>query len=154
MLEHFRILGVNMNIKVHFLHSLLDQSPENIRDIGNEQGEQFHHDIKTTEKRYQGRCDIKMMAEYCWNLKRDKPDSGYSKKSKKTQIFPTLKTIFWTFRINNDFLSFIWNLYLFDLTKSNLVKNFLRVFFSVWYWISSDLEAKYFPNKGSMWKEN
>ena len=154
MLEHFRILGINMNIKVHFLHIHLDQSPENIRDIGNEQGEQFHHDIKTTEKRYQGRCHIKMMAEYCWNLKRDKPDSGYSKKSKKTQIFPTLKTIFWTFRINNDFLSFIWNLYLFDLTKSNLVKNFLRVFFSVWYWISSDLEAKYFPNKGSVWKEN
>ena len=154
MLEHFRILGINMNIKVHFLHIHLDQSPENIRDIGNEQGEQFHHDIKTTEKRYQGRCHIKMMAEYCWNLKRDKPDSGYSKKSKKTQIFPTLKTIFWTFRINNDFLSFIWNLYLFDVTKSNLVKNFLRVFFSVWYWISSDLEAKYFPNKGSMWKEN
>ena len=107
MLEHFRILGINMNIKVHFLHIHLDQSPENIRDIGNEQGEQFHHDIKTTEKRYQGRCHIKMMAEYCWNLKRDKPDSGYSKKSKKTQIFPTLKTIFWTFRINNDFLSFI-----------------------------------------------
>ena len=154
MLEHFRILGINMNIKVHFLHIHLDQSPENIRDIGNEQGEQFHHDIKTTEKRYQGRCHIKMMAEYCWNLKRDKADSGYSKKSKKTQIFPTLKTIFWTFRINNDFLSFIWNLYLFDVTKSNLVKNFLRVFFSVWYWISSDLEAKYFPNKGSMWKEN
>ena len=154
MLEHFRILGINMNIKVHFLHIHLDQSPENIRDIGNEQGEQFHHDIKTTEKRYQGICHIKMMAEYCWNLKRDKPDSGYSKKSKKTQIFPTLKTIFWTFRINNDFLSFIWNLYLLDVTKSNLVKNFLRVFFSVWYWISSDLEAKYFPNKGSMWKEN
>ena len=154
MLEHLRILGINMNIKVHFLHIHLDQSPENIRDIGNEQGEQFHHDIKTTEKRYQGRCHIKMMAEYCWNLKGDRPDSGYSKKSKKTQIFPTLKTIFWTFRINNDFLSFIWNLYLFDLTKSNLVKNFLRVFFSVWYWISSDLEAKYFPNKGSVWKEN
>ena len=91
MLEHFRILGINMNIKVHFLHSHLDQSPENIRDIGNEQGEQFHHDIKTTEKRYQGRCHIKMMAEYCWNLKRDKPDSGYSKKSKKNANFPHIK---------------------------------------------------------------
>ena len=130
MLGNFRIPGISMSIKVHFLHSHQDQFPENLDDVSNEQSERFHQDIKTMEERYQGRWDIKMMADYCWNLKHDKPDSEHSRKSWKYKFLSTLKTIFWTFRINNDLLSFIWNLYLFDVTKNNLVKNFfLKEFF-------------------------
>uniref|UniRef100_A0A1B0DGY2 Uncharacterized protein n=1 Tax=Phlebotomus papatasi TaxID=29031 RepID=A0A1B0DGY2_PHLPP len=35
------------------------------------QGERFHQDILTTEKRYQGRWNPKMMAEYVWLLVRE-----------------------------------------------------------------------------------
>ena len=39
MLGYFRILGMNLSIKVHFLYSHLDQFLENLRDVSNEQGE-------------------------------------------------------------------------------------------------------------------
>ena len=38
-LGNFRILGTNMSIKVNFLHSHLDQFPENLGDVSDEQGE-------------------------------------------------------------------------------------------------------------------
>ena len=79
MLRNFRILGINMSIKVHFLHSHQDRIPENLGDVSDAQGERFPEDIKTMEERYQERLDIKMMADYCWNLKRDVPDSKHSR---------------------------------------------------------------------------
>ena len=94
MLGNFRIPGISMSIKVHFLHSHQDQFPENLDDVSNEQSERFHQDIKTMEERYQGRWDIKLMADYCWNLKHDKPDSEHSRKSWKYKFLSTLKTMF------------------------------------------------------------
>ena len=41
MLGNFRIRGINMSIRVHFLHSHLDRFPENLCDVSNEQGNQF-----------------------------------------------------------------------------------------------------------------
>ena len=64
MLGNFRIVGINMGVKVNFLHNHLDRFPENLGDVGNEQGERFQQDIKTMGERYQGRLDIKMMADY------------------------------------------------------------------------------------------
>ena len=49
MLEKFRILGCNMSIKIHFLHSYLDYFPENLGDVSEEQGERFHQDIQSME---------------------------------------------------------------------------------------------------------
>ena len=54
MLGNFRILGITMSIKVHFLHSQLALFLENLGDASDEQGERFHQDIKTMEERYQG----------------------------------------------------------------------------------------------------
>ena len=88
MLGNFRTLGIHMSIKVHFLHNHLNRFPENLGDVSDEQGERFHQDIKTIEGRYQGRWDIKMMADYCWNLKRDVPDSKHSRKSRKRRFLP------------------------------------------------------------------
>ena len=76
ILGNLRTLGINMNIKVHFLHSHLDGFPENVGDVSEEQDERFH----------QGRENIKMMADYCWNLKCDVPDSKHSKKSRKRKF--------------------------------------------------------------------
>ena len=60
MLGNFRILSINMSIKVDFLHSHLDRFPENFGNISDEQAERFHQDIKTMVERYQGRRDIKI----------------------------------------------------------------------------------------------
>ena len=83
MLEHFRELGCNMSIKVHYLHSHLDRFPENLGDKSEEQGERFHQDLKIMEERYQGRWDTHMMADYCWNLKRDCSNKVHSRSSHK-----------------------------------------------------------------------
>ena len=61
-----------MNLKLHFLNSHLDYFPENICDYSKEPGERFHQDLKEMDRRYQGRWDINMLADYCWVLKRDK----------------------------------------------------------------------------------
>ena len=83
MLKKFNKLGCNMSIKIHFLHSHLDYFPENLGAVSEEQGERFHQDIKEMEKRYQGRWNVNMLADYCWMLKRDNPNYVYSRKSVK-----------------------------------------------------------------------
>ena len=40
------------------------------------------------ETRYQGRWDAVMMADYCWNLKRDLPVAQHSRSSKKRKFKP------------------------------------------------------------------
>lgn len=39
--------GLNMSLKIHFLHSHLDFFPENLGDVSDEHGERFHQEIKT-----------------------------------------------------------------------------------------------------------
>ena len=57
MLLNFSAFGAKMSIKLHYLFSHLDYFPENLGDVSKEQGERFHQDIRTMEKRYQGRWD-------------------------------------------------------------------------------------------------
>ena len=51
-------------------------------------GERFPQDLKEMETRYQGRWDAVMMADYCWNLKRDLPAAEHSRSSKKRKFKP------------------------------------------------------------------
>jgi len=85
LLASLQELGCNMSLKVHFLHSHLDHFPESLRAMSEEQGERFHHDLKTMEKRYQGRWNKNMMADYYWGLKRD-ITSTYSRKALKRKF--------------------------------------------------------------------
>ena len=64
LIKSFHSLGCNMGIKLHFLHSHLDKSPENLGDVSDEQGERLRQNIKTMEKCYQGRWDRHMLADY------------------------------------------------------------------------------------------
>ncbi|UYV72233.1 POLD1 [Cordylochernes scorpioides] len=41
-LSSYQALGVNMSIKVHYLHSHLDKFPDNLGAYSDEQGERFH----------------------------------------------------------------------------------------------------------------
>jgi hypothetical protein len=93
MLNYFQTLGCNMSLKVHFLYSHLDYFPNNLGDFSEEQGERFHQDIKEMERRYQGRYDIHMMADYCWSLKRD--ESSNYKRMSMTRDFENKRARFY-----------------------------------------------------------
>jgi hypothetical protein len=52
---------------------------ENLGDVSEEQGERFHQDILTMEKRHQGKLTSSMLAYYCWTLTMYlKPNTGES----------------------------------------------------------------------------
>ena len=63
MITEFRTLVCLMNLKLHFLHSHLDEFPDNLEDFGKEQSVRFHQDVKIMETRYQRRWDENMMAD-------------------------------------------------------------------------------------------
>lgn len=85
MTENFKELGCLMNLKIHFLDSHLDWYPKNLGDYSEEQGERFHQDIKKMERRYQGRWNENMMADYYWTL--EKRYTTKREKAKKTNAF-------------------------------------------------------------------
>lgn len=74
--SNFQKMKCLMNFKLHLLDSHLDYFPENLGDYSEEQGERFHQDLKEIERRYQGRWDVNMMADYCWLLKRETVETG------------------------------------------------------------------------------
>ena len=75
-----------MSLKMHFLHSHLRFFPKNLGAVSDEEGERFHQDIMTMEKRYQGFWNESMMGDFCWMLYRDDPSKGYKRKSLKTHF--------------------------------------------------------------------
>jgi len=72
-----------MSPKTHFLHPHLDFFPENCGEVSDEQGERFHQDISSIEKRYQGNWNCAMLADYCWTLARDTPTMEYKRQAKR-----------------------------------------------------------------------
>ena len=64
LLASLQELRCNMSVKVHFLHSHLDYFSENLGAMSEDQGERFHRDLKTMEKKYQGRWNKSVMADY------------------------------------------------------------------------------------------
>jgi hypothetical protein len=70
-----------MSLKIHFLYSHLDFFPDNLGAVSDEHGERFHQDIASMEKQYQGKWSPSMLADYCWTLKRDVPQTKYARKS-------------------------------------------------------------------------
>ena len=80
-LQSYQKLGCNISLKIHFLHLHLDFSPENCGAVGDEHGERFHQDISSVEKRYQGKLNCAMLANYCWTLARDAPTMEYKRQA-------------------------------------------------------------------------
>lgn len=79
-----------MLLKLHFLHSNLDFFPDNMGSVSDEHRERFHQDVSTFEKRFQGRWEPAMLADYCWSLLRYTSASEYKRTashSKKTTPF-------------------------------------------------------------------
>ena len=69
-----------MSLKLHFLHSHLSFFPEN-GDVSDEHGERFHQSIARMENRYKGKWSPAMLADFCWNLQRDEPNTTYKRKA-------------------------------------------------------------------------
>ena len=88
MLTAFRNLDCNTSVMMQYLFSYMDRFPENLGSLSDEQGERFHQDLKEMETRYQGRWDAVMIADYCWNLKRDLSAAEHSRSSKKRKFKP------------------------------------------------------------------
>lgn len=86
MLAKFKDLGCSMSLKVHFLNSHIDYFPENLGAVSEEQGERFHQDIKEMERRYQGRWNVNMIADYCWSIHRDEPQADYKRKCGRRSV--------------------------------------------------------------------
>ena len=57
LLKSLQVIGTNMSIKGQCLHSHQGKFSDNYSDVSDEQGEQFHQDIKRMEEHYQGWWD-------------------------------------------------------------------------------------------------
>ena len=81
--QNYRKLCANMSMKMHFPHSHLGNIFENCGYLSDEQSETFHQHIQVMEEICQGCWKKRMMADYCWSLKRDKLYQHHLKKSRK-----------------------------------------------------------------------
>lgn len=71
MLMAFKKIGVNMSLKIHFLHSHLDMLAVQLPSESDEHGERFHQQILDMEKRYKGKRVDRMLADFCWYISQD-----------------------------------------------------------------------------------
>lgn len=82
LLDAYHDMGCKMSLKLHFLKNHLSFFHKNLGHVSDEHGERFHQDIALIEKRYKGKKNVNMLADYCWTLKRDKPINSYKRKRK------------------------------------------------------------------------
>jgi hypothetical protein len=75
-------MGVNMSLKIHFLHSHWDFFRENLGSTSDEQGERFHHDLNFFGDQHKGFWDESMLGDYCWSVIRETDAENYKKQSK------------------------------------------------------------------------
>ncbi len=80
LLKSYKILGCKMSLKVRFLHSHLSFFPENCGAVSDEHGERFHQQIAQMEKRYAGKWNPSMLADYCSTLIRETPEDAYKRR--------------------------------------------------------------------------
>jgi len=77
LLTSYKAMGCKMSLKIHFLESHLDFFPENLSEVSDKHSERFHQVIMVMEKQYQGKWTSSMLADYCWTLQKDVPDTKY-----------------------------------------------------------------------------
>jgi hypothetical protein len=64
-------LGNQISLKIHFLYSHLDFTPNNLGAVSDEQSKRFQHTVSIMEQYYQGRWNQAMIEDYCWFFQRD-----------------------------------------------------------------------------------
>ena len=84
--DAYEKMGCRMLLKLHVLHSRIDEFKHNMGDYLEEQGERFHQDVKSFEERYKGQYNESMMGDYIWNLVRES-ELTYNRQSRKKTSF-------------------------------------------------------------------
>jgi hypothetical protein len=80
-IQSYDVVGLNMSLKIYFLHSHLDFVPQNLGAVRDEHRGNFHQDIARMEKRYQGKWSLNMLSDYCWIIIMDVPETNYKRKA-------------------------------------------------------------------------
>lgn len=83
VLKAYQLMGTRMSLKMHFLHSHLDFYPHWTWSMS---ATSMRKDIIVMEKRYQGKCNPSMMADYSLLLQRE-TDVQHERKSKGLKHF-------------------------------------------------------------------
>ena len=86
LLDAYEEMGSRMSLKLHVLHSHIDEFKDNMGDCSKEQGERFHQDVKLFEERYKDQYNERIMKDYIWNLVRESKLT-YNRQSRKKTSF-------------------------------------------------------------------
>ena len=86
LLQSYQKLGSYVSLKIHFLQSHLDFFLENCGAVSDEHGERFDQHISSMEKRYQGKWNCGMLADYCWTLASAAPTMEYKRQTKRKKV--------------------------------------------------------------------
>ena len=71
LMNAYEKMGCKMLLKLHILHSLIDEFKDNLGDYSKQQSERFHQDVKSFEERCKGQHNKNMMGDCIWNLLRE-----------------------------------------------------------------------------------
>ena len=86
LVDAYEKMGCRMSLKLHVLHSHIDEFKDNMGDYLEEQGERFHQDVKSFEEHYKGQYNESMMGNYIWNLVRESELTYNWQSCKKTSF--------------------------------------------------------------------
>ena len=86
LVDAYEKMGCRMSLKLHVLHSHIDEFKDNMGDYSEEQGERFYQDVKSFEDCYKSQYNESMMGDYIWNLVRES-ELTYNRQSHKKTSF-------------------------------------------------------------------
>lgn len=74
MLAAFRMIGVKMNLKLHFLHYHMDQFLAQLSTESDEHGEKFHQTSAPFERFFKGKKLNHLLAEISWHMMQEEEE--------------------------------------------------------------------------------
>ena len=74
LLQSYQDMGCNMSLKIHFLDSHLDFFPDSLGAVSEDHG-------NVSTKTFLPWKSARMLADYCWTMKRDVPDAKHRRQS-------------------------------------------------------------------------
>jgi len=83
LLQNYQSLGCNMSLKIHFLHSHLEFFEEKCGAMSDEHGQRFYQDISSIGKRYQGKWNCAILADYCCTFTNDVSTMKHKREDKR-----------------------------------------------------------------------
>ena len=86
LVNAYEKMGCRMSLKLHILHSHINEFKNNWGDYSEEHGKRFYQDVKSFEERSKGQYNENMMGDSIWNLLRES-DLTYNRQSHKKISF-------------------------------------------------------------------